>query len=118
MTKLLPYNEGYAHWCPACKDLHYIRTGQMDGPNWSFNGSLDAPTFNPSVRVTGMQQVIKDGRWTGEWKQDANGDPVRGCCHYFLHDGMIQYLNDCTHELAGKVVPLPDASNMRNGGTK
>ena len=29
-------------------------------------------------------------------------------CHSFIRDGKIQYLNDCTHEFAGKTVELPD----------
>jgi hypothetical protein len=27
-------------------------------------------------------------------------------CHIFVRDGKIQFLNDCTHELAGKTVPM------------
>ncbi|MGC4033677.1 MAG: hypothetical protein QM754_18485 [Tepidisphaeraceae bacterium] len=27
-------------------------------------------------------------------------------CHSFVRDGQIEFLGDCTHELAGKTVPL------------
>jgi hypothetical protein len=29
-------------------------------------------------------------------------------CHSFVTDGRIQFLSDCTHELAGQTVDLPD----------
>jgi hypothetical protein len=29
-----------------------------------------------------------------------------GICHSFIKDGMIQFLDDCTHALAGQTVPL------------
>lgn len=82
----------YLFRCPGCKSLHVIYT---DGappqyPHWAFNGSLEAPTFSPSLLV----------RWN-----ELSGEKV---CHSFITDGNIQFLNDCTHPLAGKTVPLPD----------
>lgn len=32
----------------------------------------------------------------------------RKICHSFIKDGMIQFLGDCTHELKGKTVKLPE----------
>jgi hypothetical protein len=79
----------------------------MVGPNWTFNGDYDRPTFSPSIKVTG-HQVIRDesGKWTGEWARDAAGNAVPSVCHSFIRDGQIQFLGDCTHTLAGKTVPL------------
>lgn len=57
-------------------------------PVWQFNGDVKAPTFTPSVRVRSA---------------DENGDT---CCHFYVKDGQIQYLSDCTHDLAGKTVPM------------
>ena len=37
------------------------------------------------------------------------GDPPE-VCHSFITDGRIQFLNDCTHALAGHTVPLPPFS--------
>jgi hypothetical protein len=28
-------------------------------------------------------------------------------CHVFIKAGMIQFLGDCTHALAGQTVPIP-----------
>jgi len=47
---------------------------------------MDKPSFQPSIL------------W--QW-----GD-VR--CHSYVTDGRIQFLNDCTHDLAGQTVDLPE----------
>lgn len=33
---------------------------------------------------------------------------VFSCCHSFVENGMIRYLDDCTHSLVGQTVELPD----------
>jgi hypothetical protein len=53
-----------------------------NGSRWTFDGNLERPTFNPSINYVGR-------------------------CHYFLHDGQLQYCSDSTHALAGKTIPLP-----------
>lgn len=93
---------GYAHWCPGCEETHVI----FD--NWHFNGDLDRPTFSPSVKVTGKQTVKVNGRWTGEWVRGPDGKPLDECCHYFLTDGVLNFLGDCTHPLRGQKIPLPE----------
>ena len=96
---------GYAHWCPACGEMHAFAT---DGPNsngarWTFDGNLEAPTFQPSMN-------IKTGRYADpDWVDD--GDDRGTVCHYRLIGGKISYLSDCTHELKGQTVSmiaLPD----------
>lgn len=72
--------------CPGCNTEHkvYVNEGPV---TWDWNGSLDEPTFTPSLRVQyGQGQV----------------------CHSYITDGKITYLNDCTHPLAGvQNVELP-----------
>lgn len=82
--------------------MHVIPKG------WKSNGNADAPTFTPSVKITGKQRVIVDGRWDGEWVRDAAGNPLDYCCHYFVTAGELQYQNDCTHALKSKTVALPE----------
>ncbi|MDP2377807.1 DUF6527 family protein [Reyranella sp.] len=103
---------GYSHWCPGCGEMHAIYTSKPniynESPVWSFNGDLERPTFNPSIRIGGKQTVRDaEGRWTGEWVRDAAGNALDACCHYHLHAGELKFLNDCTHKLAGQTVPLP-----------
>lgn len=104
---------GYNFYCPGCNEHHSVYVNHScANANWSFNGDIDKPTFKPSV-------LIRSGHHAGHWKQ---GDPCWctykqqdptckfscGVCHSFVTDGKIQFLNDCTHHLAGKTVDLPD----------
>jgi hypothetical protein len=56
---------------------------------WQFNGDVEKPTFTPSLLA-------------------FNSPPPNGRCHSFVKDGRIQFLGDCTHELKGQTVDLPD----------
>lgn len=100
--------------CPGCASTHYIQHGAEDGPNWSWNGSLEKPTFMPSVLVSGTNFTEKGQADFDAWH--ADGCPPRGgakfesapfVCHSFVTDGRIQYLGDCTHALAGQTVDMP-----------
>ena len=83
---------GYHFWCQGCNSYHGVYTDGAGKPNWQFNGDEEKPTFKPSVLST--------------WTEGEQKIPKR--CHIFVTDGKIQYLNDCTHELAGKTVDLID----------
>lgn len=100
---------GLGFWCPGCREMHVVWTGEGPGPRWAWNGNIERPTFAPSVLVRGTQTVRDEhGRWTGEWVLDAAGQPLPRVCHSFVTDGRIQFLSDCTHALAGQTVDLPD----------
>ena len=79
-------------YCPACKCSHWVSVGTRSFWNiiWQFNGDFDKPTINPSLLVRYPR---------------PNGDLV---CHSFIRNGRIQYLGDCTHEMAGKTVDIPE----------
>ena len=80
----------YALWCPGCDDLHMITAA------WTWDGNLEAPTFDPSILCTG----------------GPGGDTYR--CHSFLKAGVWEYLTDCSHAMAGQrvpMVPIPDWLN-------
>lgn len=63
--------------------------GRREGtPNWTWNGDTEKPTVKPSI-LTSMD--VPAGRVV---------------CHSFITDGRIQFLPDCTHELAGQTVDL------------
>lgn len=76
--------------CPACGIGHSFRV-EGEGPKWSFNGDVDKPTFSPSLLV--------------KWGKSGKMDQV---CHSFVRDGQMQFLSDCTHEMAGKTITLPE----------
>lgn len=78
------YGRNFAFFCPGCYCSHAFTVGGTEHPRWEWNGSLDSPTFSPSLFYT---QIV---------------------CHSFVRDGRIQFLGDCTHKLAGKTVDIPE----------
>ena len=99
---------GWMHfYCPGCKSAHTVNVRPENSPvAWGFNGNHDAPTFTPSIlsRYRRPKGYSNDNPapvgWQGEYVEDV--------CHTFVTDGRIQFLNDCTHELAGQTVDIPD----------
>jgi len=103
-----------AFMCPGCETLHQINTDATHRPAWQYNGNPEAPTFKPSILVrTGHYSKFHkpgDGCWCtydDKHPDDPSGFAC-GICHSFVTDGRIQFLGDCTHELAGQTVDLPD----------
>lgn len=104
---------GFYFWCPGCKMGH-----QFDA-RWTFDGNMDEPTFSPS---------LLNGPWwrmPHDWDADTaprnpdgshalgpDGIHLAGAfearCHLFLRSGRLEFLSDCTHELAGQTVDLPE----------
>ena len=82
-------------WCAGCGHAHSVPISSGDpGHNWTLSGDLlaDRPTLHPSVKHyttnRGGQEFVR--------------------CHYYLRDGVIDYLNDSNgHKLRGKH-PLED----------
>lgn len=68
--------------CPGCRYAHAFEV-----PRWTWNGSLDKPTFSPSLIV---------------------GPDSAARCHSFVREGRIEFLSDCHHALAGQTVDLPE----------
>lgn len=83
--------EHFLFKCPGCNESHVIYPDTMKGAGarWKIH-SINPLTISPSLLV----------RW--EWGE--NYDKRR--CHSFIKNNQIQFLSDCTHELAGKTVPL------------
>lgn len=81
----------YVFQCPGCGYDHQFSSGGPAGiarPQWTWNGSFDAPTFYPSLL--------------------CNKDTPSSRCHSFVTDGKIKFLDDCWHALKGQTVDLPD----------
>lgn len=58
-------------------------------PGWYWNGDKEKPTFSPSILT-----------------RTYRGDEEKRN-HVFVRNGVIEFLPDCSHELAGKKVELP-----------
>lgn len=73
--------------CPGCKCGHPYEVDCAD-KGWTWNGSMEAPTFKPSLLV--------------------NEHTPERRCHLFVTDGKIQFLPDCYHELKGQTIEMQD----------
>lgn len=93
LTKIKHTKGVYSFWCPGCNTRHFVNTENegYDHPIWGFNEDVDKPTITPSIKVT-MPNHTTMG--------------VDDICHSFIRDGKIEYLSDCTHELAGKTIEM------------
>lgn len=74
-------------WCPGCGNAHCVAIAperNSRGAQWTWNGSRDKPTLDPSILAQGEAY----------------------CCHSYVEKGEIRYLPDCTHKFAGQTLPL------------
>jgi hypothetical protein len=88
LRKVEDVNTKYAFWCPACKCAHFFQTTGY--PDWKLTGSMLNPTITPSIRVQGYSEVLQKNY----------------VCHSVITGGIIEYMGDCTHELAGKEIQM------------
>ncbi|WCM88860.1 DUF6527 family protein [Acidovorax sp. NCPPB 3576] len=71
--------------------LPVMLKGRREGTGcWTWNGSTTAPTLRPSVLNTGHAHR----------------------CHTWITDGCAQYLDDSSHDLRGRTVPLGALEDM------
>jgi hypothetical protein len=76
----------FIFWCPGCKCGHglWVTRKNSRGAQWTWDGDQEKPTFTPSLLM----------------------DTTKSRCHLFVRNGMLEFLSDCEHELAGKTVPM------------
>lgn len=75
-------------YCPGCGTQHPYRLDvpQDNDAIWTFKGSWDKPTFEPSLL--------------------CNKDYPELRCHLFVVNGVIRYCGDCHHQYAGKNIKM------------
>ena len=65
--------------------------GKRHGTNcWTWNGDTEKPTLRPSILT----------------KTEHGEERTPIVCHSHVNDGIIHFLDDCTHSYAGQFVPL------------
>lgn len=76
--------------CPGCGGTHQVPVERWMGvgPLWTWNGSLEAPTLAPSLRV-------------------RHGLDGAECCHLTVTDGVAYFYGDSTHGKRDQSLPLP-----------
>lgn len=91
------YPPGTKRWnvwfiCPGCGEAHAF------DERWKFNEDAARPTFEPSFLT-----------WVDANPQATREPFISGRrCHSYVRDGQIEFLGDCTHQLRGKTVPIPE----------
>lgn len=80
----------FSFFCPACDCYHVVWVKPPGQTLWTFKGTMERPTFEPSLRITG------------------GPEGARTVCHFVVTDGVLHFQPDCTHSLAGKSVPMVD----------
>lgn len=89
-----PFN--LAFHCPGCGCSHGVNTDPSRQPLWQLTLKDNKPTVTPSILVRhGKYPDPEDNLKYGETR-----------CHLFIKNGMIEYLSDCTHKLAGQTIPM------------
>ncbi len=98
-------------WCPGCRSEHVVPIKPFDPTGWDFDGDLGAPTLHPSVLVLAHQTLntagtafLAAGGSGADLTDEHRTSTPR--CHTFIRAGRIEFLSDCTHELAGQTVPM------------
>ena len=81
--------DGIALWyCPACKHGHGVPIEGQPGRQqvWKFNNRKQKPTLTPSVIVRDL--------------------PKHSVCHSTITEGVIEFMKDSTHSMAGKTFTM------------
>lgn len=102
----------YYWWCPGCvawadmqpegSTASGIGTHLFHVPPWTFdNDDMERPSFSASYLQNGILANPDADR-----KHFPNGYVGSPRCHSFVKNGMIQYLSDSEHPLAGQTVPM------------
>lgn len=111
MSRINPYfreqNPGHLMYhCEGCDMPHVVYVGpdKPNQPRWDFNGDYEKPTFSPSV-------LVHYPHWSPPATEENPNPPnqvrVEGRCHTFIRNGMVEFLSDCSHSLAGQTRPMP-----------
>jgi uncharacterized protein DUF6527 len=88
-----PTHLSLAWLCVGCREYHviFVQGEPYDNrPKWDWNGSLEKPTISPSI--------------LSHWTWGPEHEPR--VCHSFVREGVVEFLSDCTHPLAGQHVPM------------
>lgn len=97
-------------FCKGCNEKHVVRVQEPHA--WKFNGDLEKPTITPSLLIRTGHFMTSYKKGDPCWCKVENSGFDCKVCHSFITDGKIQYLGDCTHDLAGQTVDLPDIDGV------
>lgn len=107
-TKLYFKGSQIFFWCQGCNQHHCINK------SWGYNEDPINPTFSNSILCKnghfGNNHKEGDNCWCNfheRYPESLHPVPYAcGICHSFIRNGNIEFLDDCTHALAGTTLPL------------
>ena len=106
--------------CPGCGHRHTLPVGVGAG-HWGFNGDLERPTLAPSIHARSgcycdPSCCQGEGAEFCDRNMPAGEDGVKVCyeCHFYVRDGRIEFIPDCSHALAGQVIDLPEVESPKS----
>ena len=91
---ILKIGDRLRFYCQGCESIHEVDN------KWTFNNDYEKPTLSPSVLVTWGKYCTHLN--TPENQKYYEENNLGGRCHTFVKEGVIEYLDDCTHQLRGK----------------
>jgi hypothetical protein len=100
--------------CPGCGMTHFMYTRFRNSSNaiWQFNGDIEKPTFHPSINYTAgymiPRKLLRDDEYE-YYKKKGFGSR----CHSYLRNGIMTFLNDCTHDKKGQKIELPEITEQQ-----
>lgn len=103
----------HAFFCPGCGFAHWFKT---DGGGWTWNGDRERPTISPSILATGKRNITDEEAAAIMIGRLVDVPTFR--CHSFVTDGRIRFLDDCTHNMRGQTVELPEFPGTSNAGVE
>lgn len=87
MPKLRKHENKTAYICPACNEEHEIND------SWQIEEKDGIVNISPSIL----------------FRAESFSYPEKNrVCHSFVKNNKIEYLNDCTHKMAGMTVDMVD----------
>lgn len=96
------------YYCPGCQFDHWVEIRPADEkpeehfhPSWVFNGDLQRPTLEPSVKIPVNYP-------------EPHLDYERIQCHHYIRDGQFVYEDDCVHGFAGTTVDMIDLPEIQS----
>lgn len=108
----------FSFFCPGCRHDHHVwvERPNRNGAAWKFNGDMERPTFEPSIKLSWHQwePPVTPENHEEYTKKPWEQKQVAKCCHFFIREGRIEYCGDCTHQLAGQVVPMVELAEPQS----
>jgi hypothetical protein len=85
-------------YCPGCREYHSLNTTRPNnnGTTFVITGTLDKPTVTPMINRT-----------IEKFNSSKHAKNPSHVCNSIIREGTIRFLENCTHDLAGRVVDLP-----------